>query len=140
MDNVGKVRAYFTVEAAMVMPVVLSVVVFVIYMMLFQYDRCLMEQDLGALALKGVTLQERDKAVLARLLQEEAARLQRDKYLAWQLGDIHLSLEGNKVSVSQTGQLILLSEDIWRAQAAFEKRQPDPVFFIRSCKKLMGGK
>ena len=51
------VRAYFTVEAAMVMSLVLSVVVMVVYIMFFQYNRCIMEQDVGTLVLKGSTMQ-----------------------------------------------------------------------------------
>lgn len=48
-----KKNAYFTVEAALVLPIVIAALLFVIYMMLFQYDRCLLEQDMGAIALWG---------------------------------------------------------------------------------------
>lgn len=40
-------RAYFTVEAAVLYPVVLGVVLLMMYLLFFQYDRCLLEQDMG---------------------------------------------------------------------------------------------
>lgn len=52
-EDMEKKNAYFTVEAALVLPIVIAALLFVIYMMLFQYDRCLLEQDMGAIALWG---------------------------------------------------------------------------------------
>ena len=58
-------NAYFTVEAALVLPLVTGAILFVIYTMLFQYDRCLLEQDIGALALWGSLAEASDTAQLA---------------------------------------------------------------------------
>ena len=46
-----KAGAYLTVEAALILPMVLGVIILVIYLLFFQYDRCLMEQNVGKLAL-----------------------------------------------------------------------------------------
>lgn len=140
MDGFYKVRAYFTVEAAMVFPVVLGTLVFIIYMMFFQYNRCLMEQDMGVLVLRSAALQENDKTVLAGKLQEEAAKLQQEKYMAWDMGEISLSMEGNLVRIFREGRLALPFMEIWEARANYENEQINPTFLIRSCKKLMGGK
>lgn len=40
-------KGYFTVETSLILPMVLAVQVFLIYAMLRQYDRCLLEQDMG---------------------------------------------------------------------------------------------
>ena len=40
-------NAYFTVEAALIIPLVLGILVFLIFIMFYQYDRCLLEQDIG---------------------------------------------------------------------------------------------
>lgn len=42
-------KGYFTVETSLILPMVLAVQVFLIYAMLRQYDRCLLEQDMGIL-------------------------------------------------------------------------------------------
>ena len=43
-------KAYFTVEAAVLYPIVLGVIVLMTYLLFFQYDRCLLEQDMGRAA------------------------------------------------------------------------------------------
>ena len=43
---------YFTVEAAIVLPVVLGVYVFLITVLLVQYDRCVLEQDMASMIVK----------------------------------------------------------------------------------------
>ncbi len=45
--------AYFTLEAALVMPVVLGVMLFAVSMLLFQYNRCTLDQRLGIAVLRG---------------------------------------------------------------------------------------
>ena len=67
--------AYFTVEAAMVFPIVLSTVLFIIYTMFFQYDRCLLEQDIGVIALRGAAMQINDKEILADEIEEQAVQI-----------------------------------------------------------------
>jgi len=67
-------NAYFTVEAALVLPVVIGAILFVIYMMLFQYDRCLLEQDIGGIALWGSIVEASDTAELEQKVRQlEAA-------------------------------------------------------------------
>ena len=53
-----KVDGFFTVEAAMVLSITLSAILLIIYLLFFQYNRCLMEQDMGTLALRGAVMQE----------------------------------------------------------------------------------
>ena len=53
-------NAYFTVEAALVFSITISVILFVVYLLLFQYDRCLLEQDMGAMALWGSRVEASD--------------------------------------------------------------------------------
>lgn len=43
-------EAYFTVEAALVMPVVLCMIVMILYLSFYLYDRCILAQDLYILS------------------------------------------------------------------------------------------
>lgn len=139
--------AYLTVEAALVMPIVLAVVIFVMYMLFFQYDRCLMEQNAGVFALRGCTLQIPDKE--ERLLKLQQMPLQKDeKYLAWEALKPSITLKGNKILLEQSGHLKfpfanLLSwqgRDVWDSSICFENHRIHPVEFIRNCRKVLGGK
>ena len=146
----GKKRetgAYLTIEAALVMPIVLAVIVFVVYMLFFQYDRCLMEQNAGVMAMRGCTLQIPDKE--ERLLKMQEMPLQKDeKYLAWEMLKPTITLKGNKILLEQSGQLKfpfagLLSwqgKDVWESSIRFENNRIRPVEFIRNCRKVLGGK
>lgn len=139
-------EAYFTVEAAMVLPMVLMTIVLIIYLLFFQYDRCLMEQDMGILALRGATLQANDNEDRMRQLKEQAAGLYSEKYIAWDGGEIALRLEKGKIYAERSGQIsfpfrggILKGNQDWTMTAAYENRIISPVSFIRSYRKISGG-
>ena len=53
MDHGRRVGGYFSVEAALVLPVVLGVYLFLITMLFVQYDRCLLEQDMASMLIKA---------------------------------------------------------------------------------------
>ena len=123
----------------MVIPVVIGTIVFLIYMMFYQYNRCLLEQDVGVLAVRSVTMQEKDKTALVVKLQDEAAALDGEKYLAWEMGELDILMKGTTTHISRAGGLVLTSGDLWEMQAESEGGQISPTFLIRSCRKIMGG-
>ena len=67
-----KIDAYFTVEAACVIPIMLGVTILIISLMIYQYDRCLLEQDVSLYILCQGQL---------------PAGREPDRYLGWQMGD-----------------------------------------------------
>lgn len=144
-----KIDAYFTVEAALVFPIVLAVIVFTIYLLFFQYDRCLLEQSAGVLAMRGCTLQITDGEELVRELQEQSREEERG-WLAWSMEEAVIGLKRNCVTVQRLGELKFPfrvrgflfqgGEDGWRYSAVRESHRIKPVNFIRNCRKIMGGK
>ncbi len=137
-------NAYFTVEAALVLPVVIGSILFVIYMMLFQYDRCLLEQDVGAMALWGSLVEANDTAELQQEVQGRMAELYRDKYAAWRITELSASLDRNHFSVEGAGQLMFpvpgwnfwSTENIWETTASYGYSRLSPVTFIRLCHRF----
>lgn len=137
-------NAYFTVEAALVLPVVISAVLFVIYTMLFQYDRCLLEQDLGAIALWGSLADAPDTASLEQKIRERISGLYRDKYMAWDITALDVSLSRDRFSATGAGRLTFPApgwnfwsrENIWSASADYGYSRLSPVTFIRLCHKF----
>lgn len=145
-----KLNAYFTVEAALVFPIVLGVILFIIYLLFFQYDRCLMEQSAGVLAMRGCTLQITDGEELVRELRNQSREEDRGS-LAWFMEDAKISLKRNCVTVQCSGELRLprlpfvdflfgREDGVWKCSAARESHRIKPVNFIRNCRKIMGGK
>lgn len=140
-------NAYLTLEAALVLPLVMGIILFLIYLGFFQYDRCLLEQDVGSLALKGCSFVQEDQEKLAEELGRAAAELYLEKYIAWELSELAIELSGNGVSAWGSGRITfpfayLLTEELggaWHARARYENVRRDPVNFIRLYTKIVAG-
>lgn len=138
-----RLDAYMTVEAALVFPVVMGSILFVIYTMLFQYDRCLLEQDTGAIALWGSLAEAADTAELESKIQKRMSEMYRDKYMMWRFQTLEASLDKNCFSVNGAGQLSFPfaglnywgSGNTWGVQAGYGYNRLEPVTFIRICRK-----
>ncbi|HBA50343.1 MAG TPA: hypothetical protein DCZ91_21625 [Lachnospiraceae bacterium] len=139
-----KENAYMTVEAAMIFPVVTGAIFFVIYMLLFQYDRCLLEQDTGAMALWGSLVQAPDTEMLEAKVQERVAGVYKEKYMMWRFTAMDASLDKNKFSAKGAGSVFFPfgglnfwgGGNVWSAQAAHSYSRLAPVTFIRTCHKF----
>lgn len=137
-------NAYFTVEAALVLPVVIGAMLFVIYTMLFQYDRCLLEQDIGAIALWGSLAEASNTAALEQKAQTRMSGLYREKYVAWRITELNAALDRNRFCVEGAGQLTFPvpgwnfwnGDNVWRTKASYGYSRLSPVTFIRLCHKF----
>lgn len=146
--QVKRISAYFTVEASLVLTLVIGVVLWLVYLMFYQYDRCLADQDMGALALKGCTLQAEDKEALMGQLEAYASQLDLEKYIAWEQEKIEIELKENKVRVGQAGRILFPfagaggqeGETEWKTESVFENRRVSPVAFLRTYRKITGGR
>ena len=142
-----KENAYFTVEAAMVFPVVMACILFVVYMMLYQYDRCMLEQDLGAAALWGSRVEASGGESLEELIQGRMNEINREKYAAWSLTALDAALDKNNFSVTGAGQIrfplpgwnFWSSGNVWSAEADYRFGRLSPVTFVRLCRKVKDG-
>lgn len=140
-------NAYFTVEAALVLPVVISILLFIIYILFYQYDRCLLEQDMGAMALWGSLEEADDAGELQTKAEKRMRELYREKYMAWNFAELEAGLEQNRFSAKGAGSLTFpLSGwnfwgggNVWGARAEYGYTRLSPVTFIRLCHKFMGG-
>lgn len=143
-----RLNAYLTVEAALVFPIVLAVQLLTVYLFIFQYDRCLQNQDLGRLAVLGSSTQGKDKDELAKYLRSYSTAMNREKYVAWEVETLELELAQNTVCAKGQGRLLLTApawgiggqKGGWTAKAEYELQRRQPVLIIRQYKKLQGGK
>ncbi len=74
-------KGYMTVEASMILPMVFGVVMFVLSLLFYSYDRCLLEQDVAALVVRseyldGGTIEEK-----AQRMNTEIAQWYLEKYV-----------------------------------------------------------
>lgn len=123
-------KAYFTVEAACVLPIVFGTFVFIIYSMFYQYDRCLLEQDVAVFVMETLWEAQGD--------DERKPLLHEDKegYLAFRLEDSVLEAKNSVVSVRAEGKVPAPFGD-WQVTAIFAAKKIEPAEWIRACNKIM---
>lgn len=129
-------NGYFTVEAAFIVPIALGTMVFIIYMMFLQYDRCLLEQDIGVLAMRGTVNFREDGQTTVDFLNGQAESVYVDKYVAFLDGGVDIRVKGAKVTVRGKGRVVMPFVGGKGVEVSFTNRKMDPVTFIRACRKL----
>lgn len=129
--------AYFTVEAAILYPIILSVILLMTYLLLFQYDRCLLEQDIGKATVLSGSKWTFTKEQLNDYMQKKALHFDEEKYIAWENEDPLWNLEKNDVILEKAGRLrypfagMGTKEKYWSAKASFQVDRISPVFWLR---------
>lgn len=140
-------NAYFTVEAALVFPIVLSAMLVGIYLFCFQYDRCLLEQDMGWLIVwcsEAALESAGNTEILQKQIQLRTAEIYKDKYVSWEMTSVNVRLEKNDICVTGQGGLIFPvpgwnmwnDSNLWETGVSYESACLSPVFYIRQYRKL----
>ena len=134
--------AYFTVEAAILYPIILSVILLMTYLLLFQYDRCLLEQDIGKATVLSGSKWTLTKEQLDDYMQKKALHFDEEKYIAWENEDPLWKLEKNDVILEKAGRLrypfagMGTLEKYWSAKASFQADRISPVFWLRRSRNV----
>lgn len=147
MQKKKSCEAYFTVEATLVLPLVMGAILLEVYLFCYQYDRCLMEQDMGSLVLwcNEVRLENADTVEKQKAkIKSRTGEIYRDKYITWDLTTVDVRLEKNQVSVVGRGQLtfpvpgwnLWNNINLWESEVVYESKSISPVFYIRQLRKL----
>lgn len=122
-------EAYMTVEATLMVPFVMYLTVFVIYIGFYQYDRCLMRQDAYRIALAGSSLYRTDNTEVYNRAFEKATQETVDKYI---ITDCEFSLK-----VQRDVEVTLEGQSGWDIEECMYSRCINPVFFIRSARQIL---
>ncbi len=139
-----KRNAYFTVEAALILPLVMSALLLVTFLVIFQYDRCLLEQDMGLLAVYAGTVRGESETETARLIRNRAAELSREKYVAWETEGLWITVEKGGVRIEGEGRLnfplpewnLFHRDNVWEAKSLRRTVRVSPVDFIRIYRRI----
>ena len=142
-------NAYFVVEAALVLPLVMSAMMMGIYLFCYQYDRCLLEQDMGILMIWSsaiATENAGESGEIKENLQARASDINLEKYAAWKMTTVDIKLEKNDISLTGRGELAFPitgwnrwnDDNLWEAGVHYKCDRLSPVFYIRQYRKLQG--
>lgn len=139
-------NAFFSVEAALILPLVIAAVLLGVSLFVFQYDRCLMEQDMAAQALKAAVAEAKTNEELEEKIQIQTAGLYRNKYVAWDIILLEVKIKKGIIEAVSEGTFrfpmpgwnFWNRENIWSARAGYKAHRIDPVTFIRNCRRVKG--
>lgn len=135
---------YFTVEAAMIFPFVMGVILLVIYMWFFQYDRCLMEQDYALITVMAAEKQKMKPQERVDYLTGLITDMYTEDYYAWKMNNPSVSFGKGKLRIEIEGSLefpfkgfnFWSDDNIWESGAVREGTVIDKAFGIRTYRKI----
>ena len=141
-----KQNAYFTVEAALILPLVMSAVRMEIFLLIFQYDRCVLEQDANRMAICAAVVVGDTTEELEKKIQSRMQTVSMEKYLAWSMEKFQLEMVRGRVEVNGGGSFALplpewnlfTGESVWRAEVKRRAIKVSPTDFIRLYRKVGG--
>ena len=103
MKNQTKYEGFFSVEAALVLPIVLGVYLFLIVMLFLQYDRCLLEQDMASVMVKAANYEGTPQQKM-EYLQELTAQWELERYLWVTPQAPYFTIQGSQIRLEATGE------------------------------------
>ena len=139
-----KENAYFSLEACLILPLVFYVILFMIYVGFYQYDRCLLEQDVYRMLIRAQQTRFADNQELMQKMKAEDTHWYYDKYVLCQWAEKTIEVEHGKIRIAQSGALktgmsafsIWNGSDSWNFRADFTGNRLCPEQTIRNCRKL----
>ncbi len=131
-----------TVEAALIMPVVLFVMIFVIYSGFAMYDRCVMEEDTASAVLRGSNMFRNTSEEITDYIQEEGIRPELEEVML--LDDFQGSVKADllTVEVSMKGSVTVpfrelldeVEDPFWQIEVKADALRYHPGRFLRLIK------
>lgn len=131
-----------TIEYTLLLPVLLLVYTFLIFMALFQYNHCLLTTNLYLIGNQGMELAKQDGEEKSRMLKEKEERLYYEKYILAEDLLTTYSIKGNHIEIVGTGEMVNglnvwgIGEDKWKLYAKCEKDVLDAVSMLGIYKNI----
>lgn len=136
-------EGYMTVEATLIILIVLYVCIFIIYSGFFLYDRCVIKQDAYRAVLRASSIYRQDSQAVYNTAWDMMETLTAEKYIAAEY-QYEIAVQG-KVQVKICGQvqmpfrglIELTGVSAWNIEETAESKCLNPVLFIRTCRRLI---
>lgn len=140
----GKENAYFSLEACLVMPIVFYTIIFLIYVGFYHYDKCLLQQDIYRMLIRGSQVKFSLNEEVARKIKEEDAKWYYEKYILCNWEDKTVEVLHDKIRIKQQAAVkasvpMLIKwtgMEMWSIDVDFESARIRPTDIIRNCRKL----
>ncbi|MBD5541160.1 MAG: pilus assembly protein [Lachnospiraceae bacterium] len=128
-DNKGS----FTIEAAVIIPFIVCLLMTILFLAFFLYDRCSLERAAGSAALRGSREIWESSDVQYQKANEGIDFVLSHNLLGADYVDKQIKISGNEIEV-----ILRMQYHKWEFQAESQKKVVNPVNFIRICRKGKG--
>lgn len=146
MNRRRGIAGYMTVEASLIMPMVLCVITVLIYTGYFLYNRCLATQDAYILCFRESI--HKDDSLWSypdgSVVRDEEEDQVGDKYLAVKSKSTDVSTDGSIIRYSGEGNVapplfggnVIMPQGIWTYRYGMSARHTDPPLNIRKARRI----
>ena len=139
----GYVQGYFTLELSLLFPVVMGIMLLVIYLGFYQYDRSLQELDNIAIVVRGIEKQNMTAKERVDYTQQELSKIYWNKYVAWELEENQLLYAKKEMKIHMKGCLefpfgglnFWSNETTWKADCEYSGTVVTPTYVLRAYRK-----
>lgn len=126
-------KGSFTIEAAVIIPFIVCLLMTILFLAFFLYDRCSLERAAGSAALRGSQEIWESSDVQYRKANEGIDFVLSHNLLGADCVDKQIKISGNEIKV-----VLKMQYHKWEFQAESQKKVVNPVNFIRICRKGKG--
>lgn len=137
------VSAYMTIEASLLFPIVLMVLVIIFYMIFYCYDQTIAFQNSAITAMYGQSFSytKIEKDVLAGQMHKVLNALDEGQYLSLERLEQSISMEDDSILVSHKGTMVIPVLNMGEnSKLTFAEtialKEIDSVFYIRQIRKV----
>lgn len=140
-----RLKGSSTIELSLIMPMLLTIFAFLIYLSFFLYNRVQVTANAYICALKGSRMEQEGAQETYQHMKKESNKLMEDSLLAIDEYKEQIEIKGNDIQVTYDisqqvpGSVILsniFSQSVWNFQITKRTKKLQPVFFIRNCRKI----
>lgn len=134
-------------EAAIILPIFFFVCIFLVYTGIYQYDRCIAEQNLRYVMVRSKELSHAADKEREEIMQEMLESVFEDRVMPGIIGESECDVSGGKIRVSFYGTiaaklLIIFENNLdkeWSVRTEETAKVWKPVEFIRLYSRIEGG-
>lgn len=137
-----KCSAYFTIEASILTPMIFLILLWIIYLGFFQYDRCLLTQDSYIMAMTESRNYYQNNAKMYQNILHTNSEWDWGKYISFQSDGIEVVVGTGKVQITAGGSLKtpfrfpFLENEVWDICIVRQSVILNPVAVMRNYKML----
>lgn len=126
-------RGSFTIEASVVMSLLIMVITAVLFLTFFLYNRCLLERAASMSALRASGSVREDQDARYKRAEEGIKDILQEHLFGDPQIQTSIEIKGNDAEVT-----LIMQYKWWKFEASATKKAVYPVTFIRNCRKLEG--